>query len=115
MSAIPSIPPDFMVARPSMGDAHKDASRFLQENASFMRQSTVDSANTKFNTAMAIYKKIPQWMMMPLFAICMVILVVFGIPLFIVFTRLLQQPDQFMRLASLVSLVWIVGIMALFV
>jgi hypothetical protein len=112
---IPSIPPDFMVASPSIGDAHEDASRFLRENSMFMKKSTVDSANTKFNTAMTIYKKIPRWMMMPLFAICMVIVVVLGIPLFIVFVELLQNHVTFMRLVSLVSLVWIVGIMALFV
>lgn len=112
---IPSVPPDFMIASPALGDAKEDASTFLKENIKFMKQTNVDRASSSFMTAMAIYRKIPTWLMMPLFATCMVLAIILGVPLLVVLVKLLEDPQKFMQIASLVSLVWIVGIIGLFI
>ena len=111
----PGVPSDLLIASGSAGDAQADASRFLVENACFLTKSTIDGAQSRYRSLRAIYDGIPSWMMMPLFVICMVVAVVLGIPLFIVFTKLLKDPATFMQLTSLASLGWIVAAIALFV
>lgn len=111
----PDIPPNFLIANPSTGDAQADASRFLADNSILISASSVDNVHTKFQSMMAMYRAIPSWLMMPLFIVSLVFFIVIGLPVFIVFTKLLQKPKELMRIASLVSLGWIVAVISLFV
>lgn len=112
---LPSVPANLLIAGPSTEDAQADASRFLVDNSSLLAQTSVDHATTRFQTLMAMYRAIPSWLMMPLFVICLVFFVVIGLPLFIVFTRLVKEPKTLMRISSLISLGWIVAIISIFI
>ena len=113
--SLPTIPANFLIANPSIGDAKDDATRFLMAHSTLMSQSSVDRVHTRFQTGMAIYRQIPSWMMMPLFIICLVFGIVIALPLFIVFVRLFKKKDELMCLSSLVSLGWIVAVLSIFV
>ena len=92
-----------------------DVARFLNDNAALLKLSTVDQANSIYQTALDIVHSIPLWAWPPIIVIAIVIVVVAFVPFLVISVTVLKDPVALGQIVALGAFAACVAVMFLFI